>query len=330
MLRLLEEISEKRAAQKKLQELLRDDLPTHTKRTIGWPGGNDTCDVYHDKAIWTRSYEKVGETTPRYWNAFGIYFESGSLDVCVEINIPTTTNTRKVAGFFAADENGTVYLMHSGGIGGGKKGVGKTAFLASSRPRLVDVVDHAGEVRLGLIVAPLIPRKLGAGVARFVMRVADFRKVVQNKDAIKDLQDAGTSYDAYLQEFSGKKRGNRAQEFEYMSWHGEIVDAIYAWRKARALPNEVVANDVFRDLYVRRGARIRELYEVKTSVDRQSIYTGLGQLSVHGGQGCVGILVIPAGDLPTDIVESLERLKIRILRFSIKGRRVRLADDFEL
>ena len=330
MLRLLEEISEKRAAQKKLQELLRDDLPTHTKRTIGWPGGNDTCDVYHDEAIWTRSYEKAGETTPRYWNAFGIYSKSGSLDVGVEINIPTKTNTRKVAGFFAADENGTVYLMHSGGIGGGKKGVGKTAFLASSRPSLVGVVDHAGEVRLGLIVAPLIRRKLGAGVARFVKRVADFRKVVENKDAIQNPHDGKTSYDKYLQEFSGKKRGNRTQEFEYMSWHGEIVDAIYAWRKARALHNEVVANDAFKDLYVRKGARIRELYEVKTSVDRQSIYTGLGQLSVHGGQGCVGILVIPAGDLPTDIVESLERLKVRILRFSIKGRRVRLGDDFEL
>ena len=66
-----------------------------------------------------------------------------------------------------------VYLMHSGGIGGGKKEVGKRVFLAWSRPRLVDVVDHAGEVRPGLIVAPLIPRKLGAGVARFVMRVAD-------------------------------------------------------------------------------------------------------------------------------------------------------------
>ena len=330
MLRLLEEISEKTAAQKKLQRLLHNDLPTHDERTIGWPGGHATGFVYHDSSIWTQSHEITQGTTPRYWNAFGIYLESGSLDVGVEINIPTVTNTRKVAGFFAADESGTIYLMHSGGIGGGKRGVGKSAFLTWSHSRLVGAVDRAGDVRYGLIIAPLIPRKLGAGVARFVMRVAGFREAVRDEGVVQGFRDSGSSYDTYSQEFSGKKRGKRVQEFEYLSWHGHIVDALYTWVMGRKKNDDVIANDAFRDLYVKRDGHIRELYEVKTSVDRQSLYTGLGQLSVHGDHRCKRTLVIPRGKLPADIMKSLKRQGVRVLRFSIRGHKVRLGASFEV
>lgn len=330
MLRLLEEISEKKAAQKKLKKLLHDDLATRTKRTIGWPGGSAMGFVNHDNTTWTRSYEITQGTTPRYWNAFGIYSESGSLNVGVEINIPTETNTRKVAGFFAADESGTIYLMHSGGIGGGKKGVGKSAFLAWSHSRLERTVDRTGNYRDGLIIAPLVTGTAGADVARFVKRVADFREVIKDAGAVQGLRDTEGSYDTYFQEFSGKKRGKRIRDFEYMSWHGQIVDALYAWRSTTQQSGDVIANDAFRDLYVKRGDHICELYEVKTSVDRQSIYTALGQLTVHGGQNSIGTLVIPRGKLPADIVEALQRQGVRVLRFSIEGRKVQLGDDFEV
>ena len=59
------------------------------------------------------------------WNAFGTErpYPGAGLDIACEINFPYEGINRRVAGVFAEDANGTVYVMHRGLIGGSKVGI---------------------------------------------------------------------------------------------------------------------------------------------------------------------------------------------------------------
>ena len=46
---------------------------------------------------------------------------------------------------------------------------------------------------------------------------------------------------------------------------------------------EIVANDRERDLYTISNDKIDTVFEFKTNNDRQSIYTGIGQLLLNNG-----------------------------------------------
>ena len=64
-----------------------------------------------------------------------------------------------------------------------------------------------------------------------------------------------------------------------------------------------------------------EIYEVKTDVSRQSLYTAIGQLLVHSGehQTVKQFVVLPDGEvIPPDVEQALKRLKVNVVRFTVK------------
>ncbi|MGO8735591.1 MAG: hypothetical protein ACLQVM_22660 [Terriglobia bacterium] len=63
----------------------------------------------------------------RYWNAFGIGLRASN-SICCEINFPIEGKNEQIAGALAKDEQGAVWVLHRGKIGGGKKGVSKALF----------------------------------------------------------------------------------------------------------------------------------------------------------------------------------------------------------
>lgn len=70
---------------------------------------------------------------------------------------------------------------------------------------------------------------------------------------------------------------------------------------------------------------LTEVYKAKTETGRQSIYTALGQLMIHGpaNEGEIKrVLAIPPGELAADIQHSLAALGIVVRRFDITGREV--------
>ena len=63
---------------------------------------------------------------------------------------------------------------------------------------------------------------------------------------------------------------------------------------------------------------LTELYEVKTSAERSDVYTGIGQLMVHGGSGCRRILVLPGNEeLKPGLPDAINRLEIELLRYEL-------------
>lgn len=62
-----------------------------------------------------------------------------------------------------------------------------------------------------------------------------------------------------------------------------------------------------------------EVLEVKSSVDRQSVFTAIGQLFVHGDTpNCKHVMALPGKDqLATDLAQALQRNGIDLMRYDL-------------
>lgn len=132
------------------------------------------------------------------------------------------------------------------------------------------------------------------------------------------------AYSEYFPEFFGTKKGERARAFEYVSRHGEIVHALAGWRKrqyAQGGISERIVKNAKIDLGVLSDGKLAEVYEVKTNAARQTLYTAIGQLLVHGiasGAAVRRFLVLPIDAfVPEDVNRALEKFGIGLLRFQM-------------
>jgi hypothetical protein len=105
MLRLVEDQTNKISAQKTFATRLQKSWRDQENRLIGWRPDSKMLDIAHNGAFWFASalLDKK-EGTPRYWNPIGEYKANGTLQIVVEINIPTESNSQRISGFFARDD----------------------------------------------------------------------------------------------------------------------------------------------------------------------------------------------------------------------------------
>lgn len=327
MLIQIEDKAEKLRAQRDFESQIQRYLPSMGVRNIGFPGGNMDLEIFSrgEGELWSGSYDADDASIARYWNGFGIFSKDRRTQlITVEINVPTVSNGAQVSGLFGKDsESGVVYLLHDGGVGGGRKGIGKGAFFSWSRLMPVEVQRADGTIRQAIPIAAINAPDLVARLTKFVKTVANFKEAAVGEFALSpSLVDSVAEWDRYLAEASGERRGIRNSEINFVTRHGDVVEALRIEREGIGNPNENVANSPLIDLYVRRDGVITELYEVKTSTDRQCLYTAIGQLMTHCGNGASQpskTLVIPEGDIPADLADCLERLNIRLRRFRINS-----------
>ncbi|MCC8977587.1 hypothetical protein [Bradyrhizobium acaciae] len=331
MLNLIDTTIEKIFAQEKLEARLQTAWRKQEKRVVVWRPDSRRITVHHNGRYWYGSVPLSAKevSIPRHWYPFGEYRESGDLDAAVELNIPWS-NDKRVSGFFARDaETGAVYLMHDGGVGGGRKGVGRIPFLAWSNPELVPVAGGDG-TRPAVVVAPVDGSSTVADVARFVQLAIDFKEAAaRGETTTPQALTAQRRFGQYFDEFSGKKRRRRLEEVEYISRHGDIVRAVHDWRERTLRSNEAIFKDGYVDLGVQAGGVLREIYEVKSSCERQALYTAIGQVVVHDDTrngACKRFLVLPDGEaIPADVARALARADISLIRFTLHGEKVRLS-----
>jgi len=327
MLLMVEDVREKRDAQKAMETAVRQHLADQGIRNIGFPSGNVDERLYANGSgsLWA-AFSKADEAAvPRRWNAFGVFEPKRHAQIItVEINIPTTSNSARVAGFFARDAaTGEIYLVHDGSIGGGKAGVGRSAFLAWSKASLEDVRSADGSDRAGIIIGRVDSEDIAGRLWHFVQVVKGFKDAVARGDLDDPaVRQAIAEWENFNSEGSGRRRGRRRSEIDYISYHGDVVERLFEERKARSADGERVLNSKLIDLYVRKGETMTEIYEVKTRTDRQSIYTAIGQLISHSTDAPTGIrrtLVLPEGPLPPDLEKALGSLPIELRRFSLSA-----------
>jgi len=224
MLTLIEPLRGKNEAMAKLRARLEKAWSNRERRVVVWRPDSRAMTIHHNGKYWFSSLApNQDDVTPRFWNPFGEYRATGNFQIAVELNVPTASNSGRVSGFFAIDvETGSAYLMHDGGVGGGRKGVGRTAFLAWSDSKLVPVVDLQGDIRLGIVVAPVDAESTSSDVARFVQKTIDFKEAVVNGETeTEQARAAQQRYGEYFDEYSGKKRRRRIKEIEYSHETGD-------------------------------------------------------------------------------------------------------------
>lgn len=166
-------------AQSDLQDFLKSKATKSKTLELGFPGGSGSvlAHWFEDLDMWIGCSESADQN--RYWNAlgFGSPFEKKSPNIIVEFNPHKSKfNGHSRAVFLTMGDSETTYLAHSGGIGGGKKGVGKTAFLKSFK---VDTVNVEGRsfISIGEIGSDSFLRNM----REFAIKVRDFKASVPSK-----------------------------------------------------------------------------------------------------------------------------------------------------
>lgn len=325
MFSLLESKEEIAEAQRKFEAAIRRDFKRTTVKNIGYPGGtNVKASVNHNGTywFWSGSYDGLDVTNPRCLNWFGLFQNDADFQISVEINTPYEKKNNQIAGFFARNnDTGMIYLFHSGRVGGGTGGVGKAAFLAWSGEHLEEVVDSSGAIREGILVMPIEGIAASRSAIRYIDIIVRFKLAVRAGDLKKpDFLQKKKEYDDFYAEARGRRKGRRSAEIDYLSRHGDVVDALNVWRTLMLLPKDGrIVKNVLIDMGVAVGLELVEVFEVKTSTARSDIYGAIGQLMVHGTAiHCRRVIVLPHNELiADDLAATFERLKIELVKFEL-------------
>lgn len=156
-------------------------------RTVGYPNGS----VREAVLIWRPgdhlwAYIRDDYTPNRYWCAYGTDVgEPGqSLNISVEINPPFEGVNRQVRGQVVRDEDdGSEYLAHRGGLGGGRGGDVKIAdfWRWFDKPRLETVAWLEGGNTATLhLMGPIGSQQFIGQLHHFVSEAERLRQLAKN------------------------------------------------------------------------------------------------------------------------------------------------------
>ncbi|URQ99425.1 hypothetical protein LOC50_03685 [Pseudoalteromonas sp. SCSIO 43095] len=136
------------------------------------------------------------------------------------------------------------------------------------------------------------------------------------KKKINKVKESGSRY--FSSEFSGKKIIKSKAPIESNVMHGYVVDQLKQFVE-KNFKYSAVFNTQKIDLAIEFNGRITSIFEVKTSVDTQSIYTAVGQLFMHGiGIPDINRIVVLPEPLENEAtINCLCELGVQIILFSI-------------
>ena len=276
MLTVLDDESTIRRCQRQFMRALRPHVTDRIAVRIGHPGESFRARVFRAAGLdlWYHTGAIDGE---RYLNAFGTGMPSAgdAVSSTIEINIPMSGLDRKIGGAFARDEQGRVFLVHRGRIGG-RRGVGK--YLFETRYRGVWSEARDGEARSAVVVigglqSPLFARQL----ALFVRKV----QAIKAREAEDDRQGRiSFEEDGFREECVGsravpEKRDHAAECDRDLC----VSDLAGRLREMGAR----VGSDPEGELFVRdRSGRVAAVIEVASGAGPQPVERAVGRLMLRG------------------------------------------------
>lgn len=165
------------------------DVPT--------PGGTaeDVTLIFLTNSLWHLPTPRGQE---KWWHPFG-FDQPESLKtrkssrMIVQFTRARSGYSAKLGAFFAADPNDTIYLVHTGKIGGGRKGVGKTAFLESLGPKAIPIelnrTDKTTRMSVAFCSAITSPN-LVRDIEKFTEVVYQFKLPISDRKSSKNEAQA--------------------------------------------------------------------------------------------------------------------------------------------
>jgi hypothetical protein len=150
-------------------------------RRIGHPGGTEhTGLIWHERLqFWVSLHPERLDN--RYWCLYGIEYPQPTsvIPITCEINPSKAGDDRRCAGLFVRDESGSLYLAHSGRVGGGREGIGKERFLTHLGDAAAQPISFPnGEVWDYIIIGRVAAHDFLPQLATFIHTVAQFKDEV--------------------------------------------------------------------------------------------------------------------------------------------------------
>ena len=274
MIQIIDDFVHIEKLQKQFTSKLNKVLSVSINCWIGHPGGNFQGRVRYSSElnIWVAYLNQEN----RSWNGFGIGkpIADKNNSLVGEINFPHSGINRRIAGAFGIDENGKILVLHRGKIGGGSPGVGKNLFVDNFKGDFVNAVEGNRETRF-CFVAELDSDLFTKQVSTFIHEI----------NSIKKLRKFGADYDftelinyVYTDEKSGVSVSENNEPKVVNRTHGIIVNALANEIKSYGIG---IGNDRNRDLFAHKKGKIISLFEIKTNVSTQCLYSAVGQLLIY-------------------------------------------------
>lgn len=292
-------------ANDRLLRTLKQQATKRARQYVGTPGGSDFLMTWHlsDMDIWIAP----NTLSNRYWNAIGVGdpFATTKIAPTLEVNLRLVGRARGLAGRALRDSAGRLHIAHSGRIGGGKKGVGMRAFKAFL-PNFQTVTVDGRRTELYMLGRLDSPDELAGNIADFAHRVADFKE--GSPPAAPPMRAP------FRPEFEGVVKTKARPGGTASYTHGRIVNALYGELSQRGLS---AGRTKMIDLFIAPTKPKRGLiFEVKTSCDRQSVYTCVGQLMLLPPDDWAKVAVLPK-PVPPRTRNRLLDLNISVLAYDL-------------
>lgn len=283
---------------KELGRRLSASFKVRRTREITYPAGHHTGTVFFEAATGNAVRAWSPDKAPDKHINFLLSGDPAAttwMQIDVQMNFPAGIYNRRMAGAFVTDQNGDVLIAHRGKLTKGKAGLPKSKVFEEFASRSVDAEDN-GLTSKVILIAALDDPELADLLWQFAVEAREVATRIGAKAEVAD-GDASTRAHAhdpdgarppatprdpvlrlrdYFDEYAGagnsKGHGGGKRTVE----HGHVVKALEAFlrangrsQKAQAIDLAIVADAV-------------DLYEVKTSARTTDVYTGVGQLLIHG------------------------------------------------
>ena len=247
-------------------------------------------------------------------------------DIDMELNFPKKGLDRRVNGFFVRDTTSdSVFVAHRG-VFNRHGAIPKTWTFK----KMTALGVKPREVMIGNQLEPAFVLGIVDGHDQSTpKRIASFVRKVKLLKAHYDAREdngrprlASQAPQTYTPEFHGTSTKSASERFEVE--HGAIIEAIH--RKLAGHGCLKVINSQAIDLrWLSPDTRRLHVLELKTGIDSQSLYTGIGQLMVHGEQLAsrrattrgrpVFLLLLPKGRLKTPFQAVLDKQGFWVARY---------------
>lgn len=279
--------------EKRLEKRLKDALRNHRVREIAYPSARHVGHVYfeHSDGTNVRAWSPLAHDNKLVnFFIFGDPNAQGYLAIDVQLNFPSGVYDRSLAGAFVVDSSGEVFLAHRGHLTRGTK-LKKEDVLKEFAARSVWAKDVRQRNELILICAledPELVNRLFAFAeeARDVANDLGNRRKQQETTTSVSVVSDGNDADptgkamklrAYFDEHSGESNTSGYAGGLRVVTHGLVVKSL---EKALRQSGQTLKSQAI-DLAVLSKSVVR-LFEVKTSSNTTDVYTGVGQLLLHG------------------------------------------------
>lgn len=322
-LRALTDNTEIKSAKHALeQNIIKNTLPF--TRNLGWKGG------YRKMQVRWRPREEfwIARCTEDtfYWFGYGNTNPdtAKSLSITCATSIPIEGVGRRTAGAFGKDSYGHIYLTHSGKVGGGKKGVGKSEFLKAYRGDSLETIfypdgNERDMIVLGRIDSPELPRQ----IKHFITEVHRFKYNLLHQSSSPDSENNEDLIHTYKPEFSGSRTAYPfGKKIEANCHHGVVVDALATLLQDKGLS---FANNQHHDLYTYNDSKqITAVFEIKTDLTSSSVYSAIGQLQFNSAfySKCKSLIALFPGKPNTETKKIFDKLGISIHSYHRRGSQV--------